>query len=65
MMAAEKNVKIAGGDLASSFRVVDVYKENRHLKPRSITFLDSDGQQIALVLAEKIVKKVDGLLRNQ
>ena len=65
LQCAEKNVKIAGGDLASSFRVVDVYKENRHLKPRSITFLDSDGQQIALVLAEKIVKKVDGLLRNQ
>lgn len=65
LQCAEKNVKIAGGDLASSFRVVDAYKENRHLKPRSVTFLDPDGQQMALAVAEKIAKNVDDLLREQ
>ena len=44
LQCAEKNVKLAGGDLAASFRVIDVYKENRKLKPKSITFLDSDGR---------------------
>ena len=65
LQCAEKNVKLAGGDLASSFRVVDAYKENRHLKPRGITFLDNDGQQMALALAGKIANKVDDLLRKQ
>jgi uncharacterized metal-binding protein len=65
LQCAEKNVKLAGGDLAESVRVVDIYKENRHLKPRGVTFLDPDGQQMALALAEKIAKKVDNLLVGQ
>jgi len=63
LQCAEKNVKLAGGDFACSFKVVDAYKENRYLKPRTVTFLDHDGQQMATVLAEKIAKKVDDLLR--
>ena len=65
LQCAEKNVKLAGGNLVKSFRVVDAYKENRHLKPRSVTFLDPDGQQMALKLAERIVEKVDDLLGGQ
>lgn len=65
LQCAEKNVKLAGGNLACSFRVVDAYKENRHLKPRAVTFLDRDGRQMALVLAQKIAKKVDDLLGEQ
>lgn len=62
LQCAEKNVKLAGGKLAGSLRVVDIYKENRHLKPRSVTFLDFDGQQMALKLAERIAEQVDDLL---
>ena len=65
LQCAEKNVKLAGGNLAGSFRVVDTYKENRHLKPRSVTFLDPDGQQMALKLAERIAEKVDDVLEEQ
>jgi uncharacterized metal-binding protein len=65
LQCAEKNVKLAGGNLAGSLRVVDAYKENRHLKPRSVTFLDRDGQQMALKLAERIAEKVDDLLEGQ
>jgi uncharacterized metal-binding protein len=65
LQCAEKNVKLAGGNLVKSFRVVDAYKENRHLKPRSVTFLDPDGQQMALKLAERIAEKVDDLLGGQ
>lgn len=64
LQCAEKNVKLAGGNLGGNFRVVDAYKENRHLKPRDITFLDRDGQQMASLLAEKIAKKVDDLLEE-
>ena len=48
LQCAEKNVKLAGGNLAVSLRVVDAYKENRHLKPKGITFLDFDGQHLDL-----------------
>jgi uncharacterized metal-binding protein len=65
LQCAQKNVRLAGGDLADSLRVVDVYKENRNLKPRSVTFLDPDGQQMAVKLAQKIAKKVDDLLGGQ
>ncbi len=61
LQCAEKNVRLAGGKLVKSLRVVDSYKENRHLKPKGITFLDSDGQKMALVLAEKVARSVDEL----
>lgn len=61
---AAKNVKLAGGDLAASFRVVDTLRENRKLKPKSVTFLDHDGQELANLLAEQVAEKVDELLRK-
>lgn len=64
LQCAEKNVRLAGGNLAGSFRVVDTFKENRKLKPRTVTFLDDDGLKLASVLAEKIAIKVDDLLRE-
>lgn len=64
LQCAEKNVRLAGGDLAGSFRVVDAYKDNRHLKPRAVTFLDHDGRLLAKALAERVALKVDELLRR-
>jgi uncharacterized metal-binding protein len=64
LQCAEKNVRLAGGDLAGSFRVVDAYKDNRHLKPRAVTFLDRDGRQLAKALAERVAVKVDELVRG-
>ncbi len=63
LQCAEKNVKLAGGELAASFRVVDTLKENRKLKPKSVTFLDRDGQELAILLAKQIAEKVDELLK--
>jgi uncharacterized metal-binding protein len=62
LQCAEKNVRIAGGDLAASFRVVDALRENRGLKPKSVAFLDSDGQQLTRAVAERIASKVDAIL---
>jgi len=62
LQCAEKNVRIAGGDLAASLRVVDALRENRGLKPKSVAFLDSDGQQLTRAVAEKIASKVDAIL---
>jgi uncharacterized metal-binding protein len=64
LQCAEKNVKLAGGELAASFRVVDTMKENRKLKPKSVTFLDHDGQGLASLLAKQVAEKVDELLKE-
>jgi uncharacterized metal-binding protein len=64
LQCAEKNVRLAGGDVAASFRVVDALKENRKLKPKTVTFLDRDGQQLSVILARDIAKKVDELVEK-
>jgi len=64
LQCAEKNVRLAGGDLAASFRVVDALRQNRKLKPKTVTFLDHDGQQLSVILAKDIAKKVDNLVEK-
>jgi len=63
MQCAEKNLKRAGGNVAASFTVVDALKENKKLKPKSITFLDRDGIQLATIIAKKVASKVDDILK--
>ncbi len=58
---AKKSLVAAEANLAASFRVIDVLRENRTLRPKSVTFLDEDGVKIARILAEKIGSKVDEL----
>jgi uncharacterized metal-binding protein len=65
LQCAEKNVRLAGGDFAAGFRVVDVFKKNKNMKPRSVTFLDHAGEQLAVLLAQEIADKVDELLRER
>ena len=61
LACAKKNIEIAGGEIAAYFRVMDLLRENRDLKPRQVTFLDEDGLKLAEMLAEKIASKVDEL----
>lgn len=58
---ARKNLQLSGGQLAANFRVVDLLREHKDLKPQSITFLDENGKRLAEILAEKIASKVDEL----
>jgi uncharacterized metal-binding protein len=62
---AKKNLEIAGAKLAANFRVVDLLKERRNLKPKSVTLLDEAGRELAKILAEKIALKVDELTRGE
>ena len=56
---AKKNLELSEAKLIASFRVVDILRENRYLKPREVTFLDKDGRKLAQILAEKVAMKVD------
>ena len=64
MQCAEKNLKHVGGDLVASFRAVDALKQNKKLKPKSVTFLDRDGLELATILANEVANKVDETLRK-
>jgi len=58
---ARKNIELSGGAPAASFRVVDLLREYRDLRPQRVTFLDEDGRKLSAILAEKIASKVDEL----
>jgi uncharacterized metal-binding protein len=64
MECAEKNVRLAGGNIVHRFRVVDAFKKNRHLKPKSVTSLDNDGKQLASLLAIEVSRRIDELLEE-
>lgn len=58
---SRNNVERSGGRIAAHFRVMDLLRENRGLRPREVTFLDGDGEKLSKILAEKIAAKVDEL----
>ncbi len=58
---AKKSLELSDAKLAANFRVVDILRENKSLKPKDVTFLDEDGRKLAQILAKKIALKVDEL----
>jgi uncharacterized metal-binding protein len=62
---AKKNIEHAGGKVSAHFRVMDLLRKNRGLKPKQITFLDEDGMRLAEMLANDIATKVDELGEKQ
>ena len=55
---AKKTLEASDAKLVASFSVVNILRDNRSLKPNSITFLDEDGRKLSRLLAEKIALKV-------
>jgi len=62
---AKKNLQLAGAKLTTNFRVIDLLKEHRSLKPKNITFLDQEGRELAKLLADQIAAKIDELNRGE
>ena len=58
---SKKNLELLNAKLAANYRVVDILRQYRNLKPSTVTFLDEDGRKLARILAEKIVSKIDEL----
>jgi uncharacterized metal-binding protein len=58
---SKKNLELSDAKLVANYRVVDILRDNKGLKPSSITFLDEDGRKLANILADKIALKVDEL----
>ena len=64
LACSRNNVERSGGRIAAEFRVMDLLRENRGLKPREVTFLDEDGEKLSRVLADKVAAKVDELMEE-
>ena len=64
LACSRNNVERSGGRIAVEFRVMDLLRENRGLKPREVTFLDEDGEKLSKVLADKVAAKVDELMEE-
>jgi uncharacterized metal-binding protein len=62
---AKKNLEFSGAKLTANFKVIDLLKEHRNLKPKNITFLDEAGHKLTKFLADKIALKVDELNRGE
>jgi len=63
-LCAAKNVELAGGILKKKFRVVDIFREHKGVKPGSATMLTEEGWQLVDELAEKVKKNVVELVRE-
>ena len=64
LACSRNNVERSEGNVVAEFKVMDLLRENRGLKPRDVTFLDEDGEKLSKVLAEKMAKKVDELMEE-
>jgi uncharacterized metal-binding protein len=63
LACATKMVQESGGTVARDFAVLDVYRQNRKLKPQGIAVLNEGGQQLAHVLAEEVAAVIETLQR--
>ena len=62
MECARKNVEHAGGRVDAHVRVMDALRENRGLRPQTVTVLDADGRKLSEIVAQMIATKVDELV---
>src|SRR5512139_3987604 len=49
---AKKSLELSDAKIVANFRVLDILRENRSLRPKDVTFLDKDGRKLARILAE-------------
>ncbi|MCK9228185.1 MAG: putative zinc-binding protein [Syntrophorhabdaceae bacterium] len=62
---AKKIVESIGEQANSSFRVIEVFKDHRDLKPAGILELGDAGFQLAHILAERVVSEIDRLSEEE
>lgn len=62
---ARKNVEFTGKKIDRAFRVIEVFKENRDLKPQGILKLGEDGFRLVHILARKLDEEITGLMRKE
>lgn len=61
---ARKNIELAGGRVATELKVMDIYKEDKSMKPESVLQIGEGGERLADTIAERIARESDRILRE-
>jgi uncharacterized metal-binding protein len=61
LACSHNNVGRSGGNVVAEFKVMDLLRENRGARPRTVTFLDADGEKLSKLLADRMATKIDEL----
>ncbi len=59
LMCASKLVKHNGGAVTREVAVFDTFRSYKHLKPEGIAELNSEGKQLACIVAQEIAEQID------
>ena len=62
---ARKNVEFAGKAVDGALRVIDIFKDNRDLKPEGILRLGEPGFKLVHILAQKLAEEIDRVRRKE
>ncbi len=62
---ARKNVEFTGKSVDRALRAIEVFKENRDLKPLGILNLGEAGFKLVHILAQKVNEEIAGLMRKE
>jgi uncharacterized metal-binding protein len=60
-MCAAKLVRHSGGTVVREVAVFEVFRNHKNLKPEGIAELNTEGQELARVLAEELADQMDSL----
>lgn len=65
LACASKMVAESGGRVACEANVLDTYRRNRTLRPKGISQLSPDGQELARKLAEELAEATDTIVGEE
>ena len=57
-------MELSGGILKKKFRVIDIFREHKGVKPGNATMLTDEGWQLVDELAEKVKENVLELVKE-
>ena len=61
LMCAASLVKQSGGKIVREVAVLDAFRQHKDLKPEGIAELNTEGKQLARIMAEELAAVVDDL----
>jgi len=65
LACASKMVAESGGQVAYEANVLDTFRRNRTLRPKGISRLNPDGQELARKLAEELAEATDRIISGE
>jgi uncharacterized metal-binding protein len=59
---ARKNILLAGGNVRSEFRVMDLLKAHRDCKPESVLDIGEGGEKLVSILVDRVEQEINSIL---